>query len=445
MSRGSGRDDAETDHEQPGGNRRPTRRAKTRAHAVRRRVPAGREADRRRAGAGGAAPQAAELLSPRREPRATRDRGRPGSCDTRQPVAMAGKQPAAADTVSASGLEGLEVARTALSDVDGERGRLVIAGHDVEALAGRVGFEDVCLLLWEGRLPESAARERLCAARWARRGFEPSRSCLGWAARSRRPTRWTRSRAALAHLSAPADESQGRVLVTAATAVFVAAWCRIRAGKPPLAPDPAERARRRLPADGHREPATHAAALDSYLVTVADHGMNASTFAARVVASTGSDLVSAVVAAIGALKGPLHGGAPGPGARHARRDRGARAAAPWLEAELAAGRRIMGMGHRIYRVRDPRAAVLEKAVEALERAGRRARGCGWRAPSRRAAEERAARSGTRSGRCARTSSSTRRCCSTRSACRARRSRPRSRSGASPAGAPTSPSSGASAA
>jgi citrate synthase len=108
-------------------------------------------------------------------------------------------------------------------------------------------------------------------------------------------------------------------------------------------------------------------ALDAYLCCVVDHGMNASTFTARVVASTGSDLVSAVVAAIGALKGPLHGGAPGPvldmldaigRPEHAR---------PWLEAELAAGRRIMGMGHRVYRVRDPRAAALESAISVLER------------------------------------------------------------------------------
>jgi citrate synthase len=118
-----------------------------------------------------------------------------------------------------------------------------------------------------------------------------------------------------------------------------------------------------------------AAALDAYLVTVADHGLNASTFAARVVASTGSDAVSAVVAALGALKGPLHGGAPGPVLDMLDAIGAADRARPWLEAELAAGRRIMGMGHRIYRVRDPRAFVLERALAGLEaedggRAGR---------------------------------------------------------------------------
>jgi citrate synthase len=97
--------------------------------------------------------------------------------------------------------------------------------------------------------------------------------------------------------------------------------------------------------------------------------MNASTFVARVVASTGSDLVSAVVASIGALKGPLHGGAPGPVLDMLDAVGRADRARVWLEAELAAGRRIMGMGHRIYRVRDPRADALEHAGSVVERDG----------------------------------------------------------------------------
>jgi citrate synthase len=116
-----------------------------------------------------------------------------------------------------------------------------------------------------------------------------------------------------------------------------------------------------LPADSAR-----ARALDAYLVTVSDHSLNASTFAARVVASTGSDIVASIAAALGALKGPLHGGAPGPvlDMLDATRDGDPRA---WLTAELRAGRRIMGMGHRIYRVRDPRAWVFERALARLER------------------------------------------------------------------------------
>jgi citrate synthase len=112
-----------------------------------------------------------------------------------------------------------------------------------------------------------------------------------------------------------------------------------------------------------------ARALDAYLKVVSDHGMNASTFTCRVIASTGSDLVSAVTGAIGALKGPLHGGAPGPVLDMLDAIGEPSRAVAWLGAELAAGRRIMGMGHRIYRVRDPRAAVLEREVERLEAAG----------------------------------------------------------------------------
>jgi citrate synthase len=154
-------------------------------------------------------------------------------------------------------------------------------------------------------------------------------------------------------------------------ATFAAAWARRRRGERPIAPDPAlgHAADYLRMVMGETPSPARAAALDAYLVTVADHGMNASTFAARVVASTGSDLVSAIVAAIGALKGPLHGGAPGPVLDMLDAIGSPDHAAAWIEAELLSGRRIMGMGHRIYRVRDPRAAVLERATVEMERAG----------------------------------------------------------------------------
>jgi citrate synthase len=282
---------------------------------------------------------------------------------------MAASDRTVTETVGANGLEGVEVARTALSDVDGERGRLVIAGHDVEALAGRASFEDVCLMLWDGADPRPEARDRLRASLGAAR-VQAFDAIPGLGGALELTDAMDALRAAVAQLTAPADESEGRVRVTAATAVFVAAWCRLHAGQPPLRPDAASphAADYLRMASGSGE---HAAALESYLVTVSEHGMNASTFAARVVASTGSDLVSAVVAAIGALKGPLHGGAPGLVLEMLDAVGAPERAAAWLEAELVAGRRIMGMGHRIYRVRDPRAAVLEKAVEALEALERR--------------------------------------------------------------------------
>ena len=265
------------------------------------------------------------------------------------------------------GLEGVEVADTALSHVDGARGRLTVAGHDLEDLAGRVSFEEVCGLLWSGSLPDEAERERLRrAVAEGRESAFADLPRLGDALRA--PDAMDALRAAVAHLRPQGHEPFPEV--TAAMAVFAAAWARLRTGRPPLPPDPRlGHAADYLRMVNDDAPPAAARALDAYLVTVADHGLNASTFAARVVASTGSDLVSSVVAGLGALKGPLHGGAPGPVLDMIEAIGSAERARSWLEAELAAGRRIMGMGHRVYRVRDPRAAVLEKAVERLEADG----------------------------------------------------------------------------
>lgn len=268
-----------------------------------------------------------------------------------------------------SGLEGVVVADTRLSEVDGERGRLVVAGHDIERLAGAATFEDLAALLWTGALPTPAGREELrqALADGRVRAFE---RIEGTGDALAREDGMDALRAATAHLSAKDGEGAPAMLV-GAVAVYVAAWTRVRAGEQPLAPDP----RLTHAADYLRmlggctpDPA-HVAGLEAYLVTVADHGMNASTFAARVVTSTGSDAVSAIVAAIGALKGPLHGGAPGPVLDMLDAVGAPDRAAAWIDAELAAGRRIMGMGHRIYRVRDPRAAVLERAIGQLQQAG----------------------------------------------------------------------------
>ncbi|WP_437667599.1 citrate synthase [Sorangium sp. So ce1182] len=282
----------------------------------------------------------------------------------------------------ASGLEGIVVAETRLSEVDGERGKLTLAGHDVEELAGDGGatFEDVCGLLWGGALPASAEREAIrgAIAEGRARAFA-LQGRLGDALQA--GDGMDALRAAVAHLGSDAPPAA----IAGAVATFAAAWSRRRAGEAPVAPDPALR----LSADylrmvrGAAASEAEARELDTYLVTVSDHGMNASTFAARVVTSTGSDTISAVVAAIGALKGPLHGGAPGPvldmlDAIGAATGEGgappAGSAERWVQAELGAGRRIMGMGHRIYRVRDPRAAVLERAIERLGRTSGGARG-----------------------------------------------------------------------
>ncbi len=271
-------------------------------------------------------------------------------------------------SVRADGLEGVVVAHTALSDVDGERGRLVLGGHDVESLALRAGFEDALGLLLDGALPDATRRASIAAAlgRARVRAFE------GGAAGThvtRAPGAMAALRAALSALTIPSGSLEDELVSLAgAAAVALAAHGRALRDLAPVAPSASRTHALDLLAMLEPErplAAARARALDSYLVTVSDHGLNASTFTARVVASTGASLAAACVAGVGALEGPLHGGAPGPVLDMLDAIGTADAAEAWLEAELLAGRRIMGMGHRIYRVRDPRAAVLERAIERL--------------------------------------------------------------------------------
>ncbi len=264
------------------------------------------------------------------------------------------------------GLEGVHVTRTKLSRVDGEKGELVYAGSDVEALAGKASFEEVTHRLFaaagldlelaavrsgiaEGRVYAHAELGRLGPAL----ELEGAMDAL---------------RAAVAALPPSFAESPARLV----GAVGVLAAAHARRGAPAVPDASAGHAHDLLRLFGAPVDAARAAALDAYLVTVADHGMNASTFTARVIASTQSDLVSAVTGAIGALKGPLHGGAPGPVLDMLDAIGSPERAVAWIEGEMAQKRRIMGMGHRVYRVRDPRAAILEKATLALEQAGVRA-------------------------------------------------------------------------
>ena len=252
------------------------------------------------------------------------------------------------------GLEGLVVAETKVSDVDGERGQLVIAGHDVEQLAATHTFEQAAARLLGGTVDTGAAR----LAAWAQLPR------LGDALDH--PDGMDALRTALAHVRATGDDRTDALAAIGAAPVFVAAWSRKRAGLAPIAPDPARgHAADYLFTSTGAADAAKVAALDAYLVTVIDHAMSASTFTTRVIASTASDMISALVGGVGALKGPLHGGAPGPVLDMLDAVGSASNAEAWLLAELAAGRRIMGMGHRIYRVRDPRAAVLETAVRPL--------------------------------------------------------------------------------
>jgi citrate synthase len=263
----------------------------------------------------------------------------------------------------ALGLEGVTVAETELSLVDGERGRLVLRGYEVEDAAERLSFAEVCGLFLDGE-PRDLSTELGEARAFAFDRIERLGDALEAA------DAMDALRSAISHLPPGEGDRATAIRAIGAAPVFAAAWARKRAGQLPVAPEPsAPHAADYLHMLHGRADSSWVEALDRYLVTVSDHGMNASTFAARVVASTESDLISATVAAIGALKGRLHGGAPGPVLTMLDEIGTIDRARAHIEAELDAGRRIMGLGHRIYRVRDPRAHVLERAIELLAGGG----------------------------------------------------------------------------
>lgn len=264
------------------------------------------------------------------------------------------------------GLEGVIAADTVLSEVDGQAGRLIIRGHDLEDLAGRATFEGVTRLLWDGFFDDLPADlgPALAAARLE---VFTEVAALDAGLLDRTPIEAMR---ALTARLADGDSLATALRLTAAPAVFTAAVVRARSGAAPIAPDAslshAADALRML--RGQAPSPAEATALDTYLVTVSDHGLNASTFAARVIASTQAGLGSAVLGGISALKGPLHGGAPGPVIDMLDAIGKPENARAWLEAALARGDRLMGFGHRVYRVRDPRAEALKGAVRKLTEA-----------------------------------------------------------------------------
>jgi citrate synthase len=265
------------------------------------------------------------------------------------------------------GLEGVVAARTVLSEVDGAAGRLVIRGHSLDDMARHWRYEDAVALLFQGffdSLPDAAGL-RAALGRARCEAFERLQPMDDALMLHKLPP-IEAVRALLARLP-DGDDLATALRLVAAPAVYTAAVMRWRLGAEALAPDETlPQAADMLRMLHSRSPtAAQVAALDSYLVTVCDHGLNASTFAARVVASTGAGLASAVLAGISALKGPLHGGAPGPVLDALDAIGTAANARTWLEAAVASGERLMGFGHRIYRVRDPRADALKGALHRL--------------------------------------------------------------------------------
>lgn len=275
---------------------------------------------------------------------------------------------------SPRGLDGVVAAQTRLSHVDGQAGRLILGGYELEELAGRVSFEEAAYLLWRGTLPNREERDLLVREMASQRKLPPQALSMVRAAAGAAPIDALRMVCATLSLDAvdaddlalPSDLGLAKML-TARFPTIVAAHARIGAGQEPIPPreDLSHAANFLWMALGIEPDPIAARALETYWVTVIDHGMNASTFTARVIASTRSDMVSAATGAIGALKGPLHGGAPGPVLDMLVEIEEPGRAESWLEQELAAGRRIMGFGHRVYKVRDPRAEVLSQVAESL--------------------------------------------------------------------------------
>jgi citrate synthase len=199
-----------------------------------------------------------------------------------------------------------------------------------------------------------------------RRGIPPTAIDVLAAAAARRADSMDALRMAAGILGTANDADDARTLL-AAFPTIVAAYWRLLAGRTPIPPrsDLSHAANTLYMLSGEVPSAERVRGLEAYLNTVVDHGLNASTFTARVIASTGSDLVSAIVGAIGALKGPLHGGAPGPALDMVFEIGDASRAEPYLRKKIEAGEKLMGFGHRVYKVRDPRADVLGTAAERL--------------------------------------------------------------------------------
>ncbi|MBA2701500.1 MAG: citrate/2-methylcitrate synthase [Chloroflexi bacterium] len=259
------------------------------------------------------------------------------------------------------GLEGVIAGTTSLGFVDGANGRLLYRGYRIGDLVDRGSYPAVANLLWTGewdpghRLPTAPlpgpVLEILRALPHSSKPMDALRSAV---------SAW----GAISDLIWPPTVEQARAL-TSFSPSALAAFARLRAGQEPIEPDPAldlvEGFLYQL--TGSRPDAATARALDAYFIVGAEHGFNASTFAARVITSTRSDLASAVTGAIGTMKGPLHGGAPSEVVDQLAQVGSADHAEAWVRDALNRGERLMGFGHRVYRAYDPRARALRTVAE----------------------------------------------------------------------------------
>jgi 2-methylcitrate synthase len=276
-----------------------------------------------------------------------------------------------------AGLEDVIVSPSEICFIDGHKGRLLYRGFDVDDLVAHSTFEEVVYLLWHGRLP---SRKELdghvkALASTANRKLPPKLlAMLKLFPKKTSPMEILRTGVSALSAFDPDAEDNSReatlrkaVRVTAQMPTLVAAWERLRRGKPAVAPNP------RLNLAGNflymmsgKKPTPLAAkTFDVALMLHADHEFNASTFAARVTAGTLSDLHSAIVSGIATLKGPLHGGANEQVMRMVEKIKDPAKAEGWIRKAIADKARIMGFGHRVYRVEDPRAKHLRRLASEL--------------------------------------------------------------------------------
>lgn len=261
-----------------------------------------------------------------------------------------------------AGLEDVVAAETVLSDVDGLLGKLIIRGQSLDSLLPHTRVEDCIELLWDGffdDFPKGAELQRALGE--ARVQIFHHTDAIDDELLDLKPIEAVR--ALIARIS-DGDDLTAALYMVAAPAVFTPAIMRAKRGRQMVSPDPSlphsvdilRMANVRMPEEYDVQ------ALDNYLVSVSDHGLNASTFTARVVASTQAGMTSSILAAIGALKGPLHGGAPAPVLDMLDAIGQTGNAKEWLESAISRGDRLMGFGHRVYQVRDPRADAIKAAL-----------------------------------------------------------------------------------
>lgn len=267
--------------------------------------------------------------------------------------------------IAAKGLEGVIVDTSSICLIDGNLGRLFYRGYDIHDLATMVTFEEVAYLLWNGELPTQTQLATL-KKRFSQERAIPAqvKELVRSVPRSSNTLDVLRTAISALGTGTPLKKPdiEDAISISAKIPTINAAFDRLRRGQEPLEPRPdLDHAANYLYMLTGKEPdPVKVQALDKYLILLADHGMNASTFTARIVASTWSDMYSAFTAAIAALKGPLHGGAPAPVLQMLKDIGKPERAEPWIRNELKEGRRLMGFGHRVYKTTDPRAEILRQ-------------------------------------------------------------------------------------